>query len=150
MKLGIELLFLKKNFREYVANSSFYYYYYFGYSFSGSQSMWCKSRCVDPYLRLQMEGKRITKGPSWMEYFKLWHNNISFKHCMANHRGVKLCEAKGRDTENIWQMYRTSRAVFTHNLALSGSLRLLRQYLLSLLQIRFFFNCLTWSFIYEC
>ena len=33
---------------------------------------------------------------------------------MANNRGVKVCEAKGRDDEN-----RTAN-VFTHNLALSG------------------------------
>ena len=56
---------------------------------------------------------------------------------MANHRGVKLCKAKGQNTENRTANVRMSRAVFTdlYNLALSGSSRLLSQYPLLLVRL---------------
>ena len=62
------------------------------------------------------------------------------KHSMANHRGVKLCKAKGQCTENRTVNVRMSRTVlqiFSHNLALSGSSRPLPRYLLPLLGLWF-------------
>ena len=59
---------------------------------------------------------------------------------MANHRGVKLCKAKGEyppTTER--QMYGCHEPylqIFTHNLALSDSSRLVSRYPLLLLRLR--------------
>ena len=54
---------------------------------------------------------------------------------MANYRGAKLCKAKGWKTENKTANVQMSWTTFRHNLAFTGSVQLLRQYLLPLLQL---------------
>ena len=60
---------------------------------------------------------------------------------MANHRGVKLCEEKGRDQTANVKMSQTVRVVkvlhFTHNHALSVLCGLFVNTYLPLLQLRF-------------
>ena len=70
------------------------------------------------------------------EYFKLFPSKATLRD-MANHRGVKLCKAKGQDTKNRTANVLMSWTIFTHNFALSGSLWLLCQHLLLLLQLWF-------------
>ena len=57
---------------------------------------------------------------------------------MANHRGVKLCKARGQYTENRMANVWMSRTLFTdlYNLALSGSSQLLSRYPLLLVWLR--------------
>ena len=59
---------------------------------------------------------------------------------MANHRGVKLCKAKGLNvlkTERLmYGCHEPCLPIFAHNLALSGSSRLLSRYPLLLLRLR--------------
>ena len=57
---------------------------------------------------------------------------------MANHRGVKLCKAKGQYTENRTANVRMSRTVLTdlYYLALFSSSWLLSQYPLLLVRLR--------------
>ena len=56
---------------------------------------------------------------------------------MANHRGVKLCKVKGHIPKTERQMFKGHESVFTHNLALSDSSRLFRQYNAYFVQLDF-------------
>ena len=62
---------------------------------------------------------------------------MSLNKVKTNHRGVKLFEEKGRDTEKRKASVHAQllRTVFRNNLGLSVSLRLLCQYLLLLLEL---------------
>ena len=69
---------------------------------------------------------------------------------MANHRCVKLCNAKGQYTENTMANVRMSRIVFTDFYTqswCSGSSRLVHWYPLPFVGLLVFFNCSTWCFI---
>ena len=69
---------------------------------------------------------------------KKW-TQIKHKHCMANHRGIKLRKAKGQYTGNRTANVRHQPylQIFTHNFALSGSSWLLSQHPFTLLGLWF-------------